>query len=279
MDDTRVLAGDGVEIAIHDLGGHGEPALLAHATSFHGRCYLPLARELAGAFHSYAPDLRGHGASGAPHDLDFDWNGFRDDVVAVVRGLGLERPVGIGHSCGGAALLLAEAQHPGTFSALYCYEPIAFDPGIIDRERIADHVDAARRRRADFDSREAALERYHDSPLGGLAPPALEAYVEHGFGEIDGGVRLRCLPEYEALIYEASTRSDVGLRLAEVTCPVTIAYGVASEFFAAACLPLLAEGLPDVSLVALQGLGHLGPLEDPGTVVRSIIRAVEHVAT
>ncbi|HUZ19593.1 MAG TPA: alpha/beta hydrolase [Acidimicrobiales bacterium] len=279
MDDTRVLAGDGVEIAIHDLGGHGEPALVAHATSFHGRCYQLLAGELAGAFRSYAPDLRGHGASGAPPHLDFDWNGFRDDVVAAVRGLGLERPVGIGHSCGGAALLLAEAQYPGTFAALYCYEPIVFDPGVFDPDRIAEHVGAARRRRADFDSGEAALERYRDSPLGVLAPLALEAYVEHGFEQVDGGVRLRCLPEYEALIYEASTRSDAGLRLAEVTCPVTVAYGTTSGFFGAACLPLLAEGLPDVRLAALEGLGHLGPLEDPGAVARSIIRVVERAAT
>jgi hypothetical protein len=47
-----VRSTDGVELAVHDLGGEGPVLLVSHATGFHGRCYLPLATHLATRFHS-----------------------------------------------------------------------------------------------------------------------------------------------------------------------------------------------------------------------------------
>ena len=46
---TRATTPDGVTVALHDLGGDGPPALLVHATGFHGRALGPLAREVSGA--------------------------------------------------------------------------------------------------------------------------------------------------------------------------------------------------------------------------------------
>ena len=89
--------------------------LLAHATGFHGKVWTPLASHLDG-FGCYSFDERGHGDSVAPPDFEFDWTGFADDALAIVDGFGLERPYAVGHSAGGAALLMAEAARPGTFA-------------------------------------------------------------------------------------------------------------------------------------------------------------------
>ena len=51
------------------------------------------------------------GRTGRP-TADFAWSGFATDVLAVVDQLGLDRPSGFGHSCGGAAVLLAEEADP-----------------------------------------------------------------------------------------------------------------------------------------------------------------------
>ena len=42
-----------------------------------------------------------------------DWNGFVDDVLAVIDAWGVAPLVAVGHSKGGAALLLAEQRRPG----------------------------------------------------------------------------------------------------------------------------------------------------------------------
>src|ERR1700722_19643514 len=172
----RVTTPDGVGISYYDLGGDGPPLLLAHATGFCGPALSPLAARLVGQFHCVALDERAHGASDPPPGDDFDWHGFATDVLTVVDHLGLERPFGFGHSCGGAALLLAEEARPGTFAALYCFEPVIY-PG---DEPLAPTVEGnplaagALRRREVFASRSQAIANYAGkAPFDRLDPDAL----------------------------------------------------------------------------------------------------------
>jgi pimeloyl-ACP methyl ester carboxylesterase len=67
-DHRRVLvtSSDGLHVAVHDLGGDGPPLLLSHATGFNGPVFAPLAHALAGRFHCWAMDHRGHGSSERP---------------------------------------------------------------------------------------------------------------------------------------------------------------------------------------------------------------------
>ena len=142
-----------------------------------------------------------------------DWDGFADDVLAVVDAWGVDELVAVGHSKGGAALLLAEQRRPGTFRAPV---PVRADrvPG---RRRTALRRTAVRdvpvggaeqsvdrtahgadqpagggpRRRATFASCDAAYDNYASKPpLSVLDPAALRAYVDHGFADQpDGTVR------------------------------------------------------------------------------------------
>ena len=120
----RCVTPDGVGIAVYDFGGEGPDLLLVHATGFCAEPFGPLARQLGGRFRCWALDLRGHGRSDRPDDGDFSWSGFATDVLAVIDHLGLDRPFGVGHSCGGATVLLAEQARPDSFRSLYCFEPV-----------------------------------------------------------------------------------------------------------------------------------------------------------
>ena len=278
MPPTRATTPDGIPLALHDLGGEGRPALLVHATGFHGRVFLPLARSLGDHFHCLAPDLRGHGESGAPGDLGFNWVGFGTDVLTAVDALGLDKPVGIGHSCGGAALLLAEEARPGTFSALYCFEPVvrpADNPP--PPEMISSLVRAARQRREIFAARRQAYDNYASKPpLSALDPEALAAYVDFGFEDLaDGSVRLLCRGENEARIYEASFSHPAFARLGAVGCPTLVACGAKSDDFTPEVLAPVVQRLPSGRLEALPELGHFGPLERPAVVAESIIRCLD----
>jgi pimeloyl-ACP methyl ester carboxylesterase len=269
---------DGVQVALHDLGGAGEPLLLCHATGFHAMVWKPLAARLAGEFHCYAPDLRHHGDAVVPEGVGYEWRGFRDDVLAVVDFLGLERPFGVGHSKGGAALLLAEEQRPGTFRSLYCFEPIVFPA--VAREGMQGNplAEGARRRREVFPSKDAAYENFAAKPpMSALHPDALRAYVDHGFAEQpDGSVLLKCRGASEAQVYEMSAEHNAFDHLAEVQIPVVVAYGTSPEGPPAAIAPQVAERLPHGRLVEFDHVGHFGPLEDPDAVAASIREAFDH---
>lgn len=278
MPPTRATTPDGVVLALHDLGGEGQPALLVHATGFHGRVLSPLARRLGLAFHCLALDLRGHGRSEVAPDLDFDWVGFGTDVLTAVDAFGLEGAVGIGHSCGGAALLLAEEARPGAFSTLYCFEPVVFPADYLPMPNSSEQLArGARLRREIFASRQEAHANYASKPpLNVLDPEVLAAYVEFGFEDLaDGTVRLLCRGENEARIYESGLRHPAFSRLARVDCPVVVACGSLSDGFNPASMEHLVGNLAKASLEVLPELGHFGPLEQPAVVADSVIRALE----
>ena len=272
-----VTAPDGVRVVVHLLGGDGPPLLLCHATGFHGLVWWPLAERLAGRFRCLAPDLRGHGDSAEPPGLQLDWSGFATDALAVVDGLGLEQPFGAGHSSGATALLLAEEARPGTFRALYCFEPVIVpaDPPL-GRDPDNWLSQRARARRATFASRPEALGHYAArSPLSEIDPGVLRAYVEHGLEDVaDGGVRLKCRPEHEALVYEMATAHDCFTHLSRVRCLVTLVRGGRSEAYRPKLFEELADRLARSRSEVLPELSHLGPLEDPDAVAGSILRAL-----
>jgi pimeloyl-ACP methyl ester carboxylesterase len=268
----RVPSTDGVTLALHDLGGDGPALLLCHPTGFHALTWAPVAAALADVARCWALDFRGHGDSSRPASGSYDWHGPADDVLAVIDHLGLEGVRAVGHSMGGAALVLAEQARPATMAALWLYEPIVFPQldggGVPGTNPLAA---AARRRKSWFPSRAAARENYASKPpLGAFRADALDAYVDHGFRDApDGGVELACAPEIEAAIFEMGGSHGGFARLGEVACPVTVVASGdgAPPSWAAAHV---AEALPHGRLRTMEHLTHFGPMEDPDAVAAAI---------
>jgi pimeloyl-ACP methyl ester carboxylesterase len=274
---VSVPSTDGVELAIHDLGGHGPVLLVAHATGFHGIAYQPLATELASRFHTVAFDFRAHGDSPRPARRELDWLGMSEDVLAVVDTLDDGPLYAFGHSMGGCALVLAELTRPGTFQSMYLFEPVLIPtrvyPTTLDSNPMAA---AASRRHPVFGSRVAAYENYASKPpLNELREDALRAYVEHGFRERDDGtVELKCSPADEAETFMFGASTGAFERLGDVRCPVTIARGVAESFGPAAFCEAQVEALPAGRFVGFDDLGHFGPLQDPPRIASSIVESL-----
>ena len=267
----------GAEIAWHDLGGSGEPVLLSHATGFHAHVWLPVAQHLAAAgFHCYGFDERGHGDSPTPADGDFSWNHMAGDLLGVIDAIGLDQPFGVGHSAGGALLLLAEEADPGRFRSLYVYEPVVFPieppPGPNPENPLAV---GALRRRETFPSRDAAYENYASKPpFSGLAPAALRAYVDYGFDDLpDGTVRLKCRGADESMVYTMAGAHDAYVHLDRVRCPVTVACGELTDALGAETVTLLAHRLGHGRTEVIPDAGHFAPLEQPDETAARIVAA------
>lgn len=246
--------------------------------------WQPLASHLRG-FHCLAPDMRGHGDSTSPSNGDFNWSGFADDVLAVIDELGTDTLSAVGHSKGGAALLLAEQRRPGTFRSLYLYEPVVFPPQVASMVFESDGsgdipmAAAALRRRETFPSRQAAFDNFAGKPpLNTLAPEVLRAYVDHGFrDEPDGSVRLKCAPSDEAAVYRNGWTHDAFEHLGEVTCPVYLARGEQGPPGPGSVATQIVDALPNGHLISFENLGHFGPLEQPEQVASSICAVIGHV--
>ncbi len=267
--ETRALSDDGSEVAAYDFGGTGAALLLGHATGFHAHMWLPVVRHLRG-FHCYAWDTRGHGASGRPASGDFDWRRSGDDARAVARAFGLERPLGAGHSAGASALLLAEADHPGSWAGLWLYEPVVPDWSLLPEGNPL--VAGARRRRDQFASKADARARLAAKPpFDAFTDEALDLYVEYGFvTSPGGGVTLACRRDDEAATYEGSVTANPRGRLHDVGVTAFVVEGGGR---ADARPPGLAEAatlLPHGHHTVLEGLSHFGPFEDPAAVAASI---------
>jgi pimeloyl-ACP methyl ester carboxylesterase len=276
-----VTATDGFRIAIHDFGGDGPPLLLAHATGMHGWIWKPVADHLVDRAHCVALDLRGHGDSEVPDGTDLSWNCFASDVLAAARELGGSEIIGVGHSLGGAALIMAELEAPGTFEQLFLYEPaLNAELGGQDWESLLVFRDAmvemTARRRGSFPSRAEALANYVGKPpMDQFQAATLGAYVEHGFSDQDDSrgksVSLKCAPETEARIYAATYDHDTGGRLHAITCPVTVASGSETGELQRKSVETLAARFGWTHVV-LADADHFGPLQQPKQFAAMVAR-------
>lgn len=102
---------EGVDLRYLDTGT-GEPTLVF----IHGWCcdqstWRDQIEAFAPKHRIIAVDLRGHGQSDKP-DQDYDIAGFADDMAWILREIGLDRPVIIGHSMGGVTTLNLLRKHP-----------------------------------------------------------------------------------------------------------------------------------------------------------------------
>lgn len=283
----RVTTPDGLGIATYDFGGDGPDLLLVHATGFCAAVLAPLAGHLADRFHCWGIDLRFHGHSDRAPDGDHDWSGFATDVLTAVDQLGLDRPAGFGHSCGGAALLLAEERNPGTLRSIYAFEPVMF-PGAPAPQAMFDNplsVGALRRRQT-FPSRADAFVNFSSKPpFGDLDPDVLAGYVEDGFEVVPSGeggdgatVRLRCRREDEAAIYANGVTHHAFVGLGGVDCHVTLAYGEETDAFGPTFAEADAAALRSASVEGYPGLSHFGPLERPEAVAPKVAERLGHGA-
>lgn len=235
-----------------------------------------LARNLH-SVHCYAPDLRGHGHTTAPEDYSFPPSGAAFDILACADGVDRQAGsglIGMGHSLGAAALVLAEVERPGTFERLYLYEPAIIPPdGRTQIDRDSPYIRRTLRRRRAFGSLQDAYSNFSSKPpMQDFTADAFVAYIRDGFAvQEDGTVLLRCLPEIEAAISMSGISFRAFESLSEVHCPVVVGRSTLPESPGRA--PYESEvvsALPNARLELVGPLTHFGPQEQPAQVATRI---------
>ena len=93
----------------YDIEGTGTPIVFLHGLTFDRRTWRPIIDRLEGSVTSIAIDLPAHGDSGGePTPLET----VAERVHRLLRSLGLEHPVVVGHSMAAAVAGLYVSAHP-----------------------------------------------------------------------------------------------------------------------------------------------------------------------
>ena len=278
---THGVEANRVTIAVHDWGGDGPPAVLAHPTGFHGRVWAEIAESLVEhGRRVWSWDFRGHGDS-SESPTGYSWDGFATDALAVVDHLGIAGDPALlacGHSKGGAALLLGEEARPGTYARIWAFEPILFkslEPLPPDADFVLART--ARKRRDDWSSPEEAFDAFAAKPpLQVMTEASLRAYVDYGLRDRGDGVfELKCRPDVEAQVYAMAPTNGAFARLDQITVPVHVVCGATSNSVDEELATAIAERIPRGTVEIMPGLGHFGPQQDPAACVASILAFVK----
>lgn len=223
----------GLRLSYLDHGGRGRPLLALHGHFGEARGFTRLASELAPAWRVFALDQRGHGLSGRP--LDFSREGYVADAAAVLRHLGLERCVVLGHSLGGVNAFQLAARHPDLVGAL-----VVEDVGAEVEDDLSECLSWPER----APTRTALME-----PLGGWA-----AHVADSVRRFPDGWGLSC----RAADMVASQRQLNGDHWADWLtgdCPALLVRGARSPVLRAAHARRMVRRRPGTRLVELAA-GH-----------------------
>jgi pimeloyl-ACP methyl ester carboxylesterase len=113
----RDISANGVRLHAAEAG-EGPLVLLLHGFPQFWWTWRSQLTDLAGAgFHVVAPDLRGYGASDKP-PRGYDLPTLSADIAALVRALGEQDAVVVGHDWGGLLAWTTAALHPRTVRRL-----------------------------------------------------------------------------------------------------------------------------------------------------------------
>jgi pimeloyl-ACP methyl ester carboxylesterase len=273
----QVTSTDGVDVTIHELtpwpGAPGADErrvlLMSHATGFHGRCWSPVAHALADRYRCLALDYRGHGATRVDASWKVDWERYGDDAHAAGQfaaahdtGSGV---LAVGHSMGGACLLMAAHRQPDLFRGLVLFEPIVFPTDGSRPDTGNPLAQGARRRRRRFPSLADAEANYAAKPpLAAFTAESRWAYVNGGFRPTDDGeVELACAPEIEAGTFETGGSHAVWDLLPQIQVPVLVIAGVVQPFQPSSIASAVAARLPHGRFLEDPTMDHFGPMTHP----------------
>lgn len=253
--------------------GTGPTVICMHANASHSGQWGALMKLLASRFHVVAVDSWGAGKSPEwPSDRVITLADEVDLLAPVIAHA--NRPTSlVAHSYSGAVALKAALLDADRFSALALYEPTLFAP--VDRIN-PDEVSGIR----------GAVREAGEHLEAGDTHAAGRAFIDFwmGSGSWDG------MPEDRKPLMAAAVRNvrrwahalltePVTLpELQSLQVPVLLLTGGRSPRSSLSVAELLARTLPNVELMNLPNLGHMGPVTHPEIVNAQVERFLLHAA-
>ena len=259
---------DWLALSARDSGDAGDPVLLLHGFTGTGSVWASLAASLRRkGFRTIAPDLPGHGRSGAVEDRgSASVERTADDLARLLARIGASPAVVLGYSLGARVALALAVAHPESIDRLVLESPSA---------GIADPAERAVRREADErladeierDGLEAFIDRWERNPLF-----ASHANLSPRRAAHQRDIRLRNTPAGLAASLRAAGQgamTPLHDRLGEVRARTLVIAGALDP--ARDRAEQVAAGIPGARLAVIDRAGHTPHLERSEAFRRLVI--------
>ena len=199
-------------IPFHDYGGRGPMLHFAHANAYPPGSYRLFLNALTRNFQVLAVKHRPLWPAAQPEEMK-SWHRIAEDLITFFDQQNLRGVIGVGHSLGGVATMIAAAKRPELFSHLVLIDPVFLAPHLLAvvEERVKNQeepfefplVAVAQKRRDWWSSRAAAYEHLRPKPVfARFSDEAMWDFINYGLADdANGGVHLAFPKAWEAQIY------------------------------------------------------------------------------
>jgi pimeloyl-ACP methyl ester carboxylesterase len=112
----------GIKLHYYRTGGNKPPFLLLHGATDNGLCWTTLATALTPKYDVIMPDAQGHGLSDRL-DPAISFESYAQQVVGLIKALGLKKPLIAGHSMGADTAANIAVMYPSLPRAIILEDP------------------------------------------------------------------------------------------------------------------------------------------------------------
>jgi pimeloyl-ACP methyl ester carboxylesterase len=268
------------EITVHvvDWPGENPPILAIHGSAGHAYGLTALGERLAPDRRVVAVDLRGHGFSDKPA-TGYGVEEHVGDMLQLIDALGVERPILLGHSIGGAIATFAAEAAGERVGGLVLFDAVVGDRLFVeDASFVVDEFGASLERPF------ATFDEYHGRWLADPEDSPWRRWLERSDRmELapmpDGRLRRRGLRQALAAEWASVARLDALGALSRVIVPVLVVYADApwdgAPYLGEATINAQMAAAHDSRLYVASGLHHGDLIRKPSD---GLVRALKKFA-
>ncbi|MEU6585678.1 alpha/beta hydrolase [Nocardia sp. NPDC046763] len=268
--DTFTFQTDDGALAYRDTGGAGRPVVLLHASFVDSTMFDPQLSALGRHHRVIAPDARGHGesANATRH--------FRpvDDVVALLRHLGVKSAVLVGVSMGAMLAVDTAIEHPELVEGLIVSGRGIGEPEYRDRwsRKVAD-AQANALTRGDIATWMEAFVSWAAGP--NRSPAEVDPAIIHKLRQMAARTLAKhTAPEQDYRLPVA----DIAARAQTIRVPVLAVDGALDSPDLTATVDRLLDAVPHGRRTTIDRAGHYPNMEQPAVYNRLVEKFIDQTS-
>jgi N-formylmaleamate deformylase len=244
-------------------GGNKPPLIALHGLAGSGACWSQMARALEKDYDVIMPDARGHGLSSAPSH-GYTYQDHANDVIELIRTLGIKSPYLLGHSMGGMTAAMVASRLGFAISGLVLADPTfisaEWQEGVYESGVVDQHLQLLKSTKEELFREAKARHRYRSSEL---IEHIVQARLQTNVKAFD--VLIPPNPEFDELIRN-------------VYVPTLLVLG--SEGIVSSETALALHKLnPDLQYKLIPDAGHGLPYDEPARLAAAVDAFLRPVAT
>jgi pimeloyl-ACP methyl ester carboxylesterase len=267
-------------IPFHDFGGNGPVIHFAHANGYPPQAYQEFINPFLKSHQVIASKFKPLWSYQNPKLLK-SWNELADDLIRFLDEKDLKNIIGMGHSLGGVASVIAAIKRPDLFSKLILIDPVIFDSYLIKfmallpisiRKKIIPIAKISAKRKDSWESKEEVYQQWRSKKVfQKISDTGLKNFVDHAIvPDQNGKVTLAFSKEWETQIY--TTAPTIFKQLLKLKTPMIVVKGANSDVITAQVWNDWQKAQPQNDFINFPDAGHLVPLEYPRALANEILK-------